>query len=33
MPALRPIAVSVQEVEPGAFEWVLLEQGVEWTLL
>jgi hypothetical protein len=33
MPALRSIAVSVEEVEPGAFEWVLFEQGIEWSLL
>lgn len=33
MPALRSIAVSVEEVEPGAFEWVLLEKGIEWSLL
>lgn len=25
MPALRSIAVSVEEVEAGVFEWVLLE--------
>ena len=33
MPALRSIAVSVEEVEPGAFEWVLIERGIEWSLL
>lgn len=33
MPALRSIAVSVEEVERGDFEWVLFEHGVEWTLL
>ena len=33
MPALRSIAVSVEEVEPGAFEWVLFEQGIEWSPL
>lgn len=33
MPALRSIAVSVEEVEPGAFEWVLFERGIEWSLL
>ena len=33
MLALRSIAVSVEEVGPGTFEWVLLEQGIEWSLL
>jgi hypothetical protein len=33
MPALRSIAVSVEEVEPGAFEWVLFKRGIEWTLI
>ena len=28
--ALRHIAVTVEESEAGEFEWVLLEQGVEW---
>lgn len=27
---LRAIAVTVEEPEPGAFFWVLLEQGLEW---
>lgn len=31
--ALRHIAVTVEEPEAGEFEWVLFEQGVEWTLL
>ena len=31
--ALRNIAVTVEELETGAFEWVLLEQGVEWAPL
>ncbi len=29
--ALRHIAVTVEEPDAGEFEWVLLEQGVEWT--
>ena len=33
MPALRPIAVSVEEVEPRAFEWVLFDRGIEWSML
>ena len=28
--ALRAIAVTVEEPEPGAFVWVLVEQGSEW---
>lgn len=31
--ALGHIAVTVEEPEAGDFEWVLLEQGVEWTTL
>ena len=31
--ALRNIAVTVEEPEAGEFEWVLLEQGVEWAPL
>lgn len=31
--ALRAIAVTVEEPEPGAFVWVLLEQGVDWAPL
>lgn len=27
---LRAIAVTVEEPEPGAFFWVLLEHGLEW---
>jgi hypothetical protein len=33
MTALRSIAVTVEETTPGAFEWVLLERGVEWAPL
>lgn len=33
MTALRSIAVTVGETTPGAFEWVLLERGVEWAPL
>lgn len=33
MRALRSIAVTVEEATPGAFEWVLLERGVEWAAL
>lgn len=31
--ALRAIAVTVEEPKPGAFVWVLLEQGLEWAPL
>jgi hypothetical protein len=31
--ALRNIAVTVEEPETGEFEWMLLEQGVEWAPL
>lgn len=31
--ALRAIAVTVEEPEPGAFVWVLLEQESEWAQL
>lgn len=31
--ALRAIAVTVEEPEPGAFVWVLVEQGVGWATL
>jgi len=27
---LRATAVTVEELEPGAFVWVLQEQGPEW---
>jgi hypothetical protein len=30
---LRALAVTVEEPKPGAFFWVLLEQGVEWAPL
>ena len=30
MTALRSIAVTVEEVRPGAFEWVLLEYTADW---
>ena len=33
MTALRSIAVTVEEVAPDAFEWVLLERGAEWASL
>jgi len=33
MTALRSIAVTVEEATPGAFEWVLLERGIEWAPL
>lgn len=33
MSSLRSIAVTVEEVEPGAFDWLLLEHGDEWTVL
>lgn len=31
--ALRAIAVTVEEPKPGAFIWVLVEQGVGWATL
>lgn len=31
--ALRHIALTVEEPEPGDFEWVLLEQGTQWAAL
>jgi hypothetical protein len=31
--ALRHIAVTVEEAEAGEFEWVLLEQGIDWAPL
>lgn len=31
--ALRAIAVTVEEPKPGAFVWVLVEQGVGWATL
>lgn len=31
--ALRHLAVTVEEPEAGEFDWVLLEQGVEWAPL
>lgn len=33
MTALRSIAVTVEETDADAFEWVLLERGVEWAPL
>lgn len=31
MTALRSIAVTVEETDADAFEWVLLERGADWS--